>query len=49
MEAPGSHPPKKFHSAGKVMTSFFLESQWVIMIDNLEDGRTINFNPMVKC
>ena len=35
---PGS-PPKKFksvHSAGKVMTSIFLDSQRVIMIDYLE-------------
>ena len=42
MEAP---PPKKFkrvHSAGKVMASFFWDSQRAIMIDCLEQGRTIN-------
>ena len=41
---PGSHPPKKlkrFHSAGKVMALIFLDSQGVIMIDYLEQGRTI--------
>ena len=42
---PGSPPPKKFktvHSAGKVMTSVVLASQGMIMIDYLEQGRTIN-------
>ena len=42
---PGSPPPKKFkraHSAGKVMASIFWYSQGVIMIDYLEQGRTIN-------
>ena len=38
----GSPPPKKFkrvHSAGKVITSIFWDSQGVIMIDYLEQGR----------
>ena len=42
---PGSPPPKKFkrvHSAGKVMASIFWDSQRVIMIDYLEQSRTIN-------
>ena len=42
---PGSSPPKKFkrvHSAGKVMASILWDSQEVIMIDYLEQGRTIN-------
>ena len=42
---PGSSPPKRFkivHSAGKVMASIFWESQGVIMIDYLVQGRTIN-------
>ena len=42
---PGSPPPKEFmrvHSAGKVMASIFWHSQGVIMIDYLEQGRTIN-------
>ena len=42
---PVSPPHKKFnsvHSAGKVMTSIFWDSQEVIMIDYLEHGRTIN-------
>ena len=42
---PGSPPPKKFKrvsSAGKVMASIFWDSQGVIMIDYLEQGRTIN-------
>ena len=42
---PGSSSPKKFnrvHSAGKVMTSIFLDSQWVIRIDYLEQGCMIN-------
>ena len=42
---PGSLPPKKFkrvHLAGKVMASIFWDSQFVITIDNLEQGRIIN-------
>ena len=42
---PDSPHPKKFnmvHSAGKVMASIFWDSQGVIMIDYLEQGRTIN-------
>ena len=42
---PVSPPPKKFKrvsSAGKVMASVFWNSLGVIMIDNLEQGRTIN-------
>ena len=38
-------PPKKykrFHSAGKVMASIFCDSQCVIMVDFLEQGRSIN-------
>ena len=38
-------PPKTFksvHSAGKMMASIIWDSQWVIMIDYLEQGRTIN-------
>ena len=45
MEAPWLTPSKKFkrvHSAGKVMTSNFWDSQGVIMIDYLEQGRMIN-------
>ena len=45
MEAPWLTPPKKFkrvHSVGKVMTSIFWDSQEVIMVDYLEQGRTIN-------
>ena len=41
---PGSPPLKKFkrvHPAGKVMTSIFWDSQGMIMIDCLEQGRTI--------
>ena len=41
----GSPPPKKFKrvsSAGKVMASVFWDSHGVIMIKNLEQGRTIN-------
>ena len=44
MEEPWLAPPKKFkrvHSAGKVMASIFWDSQGVIMIDYLEQGRTI--------
>ena len=43
---PGSPPLKKFKrvsSAGKVMATVFWNSQWVIMINYLEQGRTINF------
>ena len=42
---PGSPPPKKFkivHSALKAMASIFWDSQGVIMIDYLEQARTIN-------
>ena len=42
---PSSPPPKKFkrlHSAGKGMASIFWDSQGVIMIDYLEQGRKIN-------
>ena len=42
---PGLPTPKKFervHSAGKVMTSIFCNSQGVIMIDCLEQGCTLN-------
>ena len=42
---PDLPPPKKFkrnRSAGKVIASFFWNSQGVIMIDYLEQGRTIN-------
>ena len=45
MEAPWLTPPKKFkrvHSAGKVMASIFRDSQNVIMIEYLEQGRTVN-------
>ena len=41
----GSPHPKKckrYHSTGKVVASIFLDSQGVIMITNLEQGRTIN-------
>ena len=41
----GLPPPKKFnsvHSAGKVMVSIFWDIQEMIMIDYLEQGRTIN-------
>ena len=42
---PGPPTHKKFkrvHFAGKVMESIFWDSQGVIMIDYLEQGRTIN-------
>ena len=42
---PGSPPPKEFKrvsSAGNVMASVFWDSQGVIIIDYLEQGRTIN-------
>ena len=42
---PGSPHPKKFkrvHSAERVMASIFWVSQGVIIIDYLEQGRTIN-------
>ena len=42
---PSSPPPKYFkrvHSTGKVMPSIFWDSQGVIMIDYLEQGRMIN-------
>ena len=45
MEAPWLTPPKTFKrasSAGKVMASDFWDSQGVIMIDYLQQGRTIN-------
>ena len=45
LKHPGSLPPKKVKrvsSAGKVMASVFWDSQGVIMIDYLEQGRTIN-------
>ena len=45
MEAPWLITPKKFKiasSAGKVMASVFLDSQGVIMIDYLQQDRTIN-------
>ena len=41
----GSSPPKKFKrvcSAGKVMALIFWDSQGVIMIDYIEQGRMIN-------
>ena len=45
MEAPWLTPPKKFKrasSAGKAMAPVFWDSQEVIMIDYLQQGRTIN-------
>ena len=33
---------KRVHSAGKVMASIFWDSQGSIMIDYLEQGRTLN-------
>ena len=44
-ETPWLTPPKKFkrvHSAGKVMVSIFWYCQGVIMINYLDQGRTIN-------
>ena len=41
---PGLPPLQKFHmvhSAGKVMATIFWDSQGVIMIDYIEQGRTI--------
>ena len=41
---PGSSPPKKFkrvHSVGKMMASIFWDSEGVIKIDYLEQGRNI--------
>ena len=43
LKHPGSPPPKKLKrvsSAGKVMASVFWDSQGVIKIDYLEQGRT---------
>ena len=40
--SPLAHPLARVSSAGKVMTSVFWDSQGVIMIDYLEQGRTIN-------
>jgi hypothetical protein len=45
VEAPLLIPSKKFKrvsSAGKMMASFSWDSQGIIMIDYLEQGRTIN-------
>ena len=45
MEALWLTPPKKFkvvHSAGKATASIVWDSQGVIMIDSLQQGRTIN-------
>ena len=38
---PGSPPPKRFHLAGKMMASIFLDSQGEILIGYHEQGRTI--------
>ena len=49
MEAPWLTPPTKFdwvHSAGRVMALIFGDSQGVIMIDYLEQGRTITVHIM---
>ena len=43
--ANNAHPSKKYkrvHSAMKVVASIFWDSQWVIMIDYLDQGCTIN-------
>ena len=45
MEVPCPTPSKKFKrvsSAGKVMDTTFWDSQGVIMLDYLEEGRIIN-------
>ena len=45
MKAPWLIPPKQFmrvHSVGKAMASMFWDSQGVVIIDYLEQGRTIN-------
>ena len=45
MEAPWLTPPKiskRLDSAGKVMAAIFWGSQWMIMIDYLEQGLMIN-------
>ena len=45
MKAPCPTPPKKFKrvsSAGKVIDTTFWDSQGIIMVDYLEEGRTIN-------
>ena len=42
IEAPWLTPPKRVHSAGKVMASIFWNSQGVIMIDYLEQDPMIN-------
>jgi hypothetical protein len=42
---PGSHAPKNFKrmpSAGEMIASIFWDSQGIILIDYLEQGRTIN-------
>ena len=42
---PGSLPPKKFKrvsAAGKVMASVFWDSQGIIIVDYLQEGRLIN-------
>ena len=45
MEAPWLTPPmksKRVHSAGKVMVPIFWDSQGVILIDYIGQGRTTN-------
>ena len=39
---PGSPPPKRVSSAGKVIASIFWDSQGVIMVDYLEESHMIN-------
>ena len=39
---PDSPPPKMVQSTGNVMATIFLKSQGVVMVDYLEQGRTIN-------